>query len=415
MWPYLAIAASVIAAGLGLLCWRNRRRWLQAEALGKRRIGELEEELGSLRDSTGRQLHRHEVFLESMNDGVMLVDAKGRIELVNAAFSRMFALPHEVIGRQATDTLRLPEFSRLLRRAHEGGGILDAEFELPGVDRRLVQVSVTAMRETRDQTSGLVVLVHDLTRLKQLENTRRDFVANVSHELRTPLSLIKGYVETLLLGGPHEPATVERFLHTIHKHSDRLAFLIEDLLTISKLESGAHAMNLEPLPLRRLVEHVLEDLHDRRKSQNVELDNRIDSDLAVRGDADRLQQVFSNLVDNAIKYGHKDGHVELGARRLNGKWIEVWVRDDGPGIPPDALNRIYERFYRVDKARSREQGGTGLGLAIVKHIVQSHGGEVCTESEVGRGTVFRFTLPVAPANADKPAVASSPQLNLPVG
>ncbi|MCP5521515.1 MAG: PAS domain-containing protein [Verrucomicrobiales bacterium] len=405
MWPTIAIVAIGIAAVLGGLWWRSRRGRLESEARAGRRIRELEDEIGSLKDNTGRRLHRHQVFLESMSDGVMLVDAEGRIELVNAAFTRMFALPPEVIGRQAEDTLRLPEFIRLLRRAHEGGGVLDAEIELPGVDHRLVQVSVTAMRETKGRTSGLVVLVHDLTRLKQLENTRRDFVANVSHELRTPLSLIKGFVETLLLGGPHDAETVERFLKTIQKHADRLAFLIEDLLTISKLESGALAMHLEPLPLRPLVDHVLEDLQGRQRSRTVRLENGIAAGLEVRGDADRLQQVFSNLIDNAIKYGRKDGRVEIGARRINGKWIEVWIRDDGPGIPPEALNRIYERFYRVDKARSREQGGTGLGLAIVKHIVQSHGGEVCTESEIGRGTVFRLTLPAAPIPTGDPASA----------
>lgn len=408
MWPYLAIAALVIAAALGVLWLRSRRGWIDSRTLLAGRFQALEGELANLKETTGRQLHRHQVFLESMSDGVMLVDAEGRIELVNAAFTRMFALPPEVIGRQAGDSLRIPEFTRLLRRAHEAGGVLDAEIELPGVDRRLVQVSVTAMRETRGRTSGLVVLVHDLTRLKQLENTRRDFVANVSHELRTPLSLIKGYVETLLLGGPHKAATTERFLHTIHKHSDRLAFLIEDLLTLSKLESGALAMNFEPLRLRPLVDHVLEDLGDRRRSRNVELNNQVAPDLSVRGDANRLQQVFSNLVDNAIKYGRQDGHVQVGARCLNGKWIEVWVRDDGPGIPPEALNRIYERFYRVDKGRSREQGGTGLGLAIVKHIVQSHGGEVCTESEVGKGTVFRVTLPAVPRTPGDPAASSHP-------
>lgn len=409
MWPWLAIVASVIAAALAVLWFRARRALLKAGEALNAQSRQHEEELTALERESGRRLHRHEVFLDSMSDGVMLIDAGGHIELVNAAFTRMFALPADVIGRSAETTLRLPEFTRLLRKARESGRVLDSEVELPGVDRRLVQLNITAMREAGNEITGLVVLVHDLTRLKQLENTRREFVANVSHELRTPLSLIKGYVETLLLGGPHEPATTERFLHTIHKHSDRLAFLIEDLLTISQLESGALAMSLQPVPLRPLVDRVLEDLGEQRRTRNVILENLVDADLSVRADADRLQQVFFNLVENAIKYGRQDGHVEVGARRVNGKWIEAWVRDDGPGVPPEALNRIYERFYRVDKARSRDQGGTGLGLAIVKHIVQSHGGEVRTESELGKGTVFRVMLPAVRGASEGQASRSQPQ------
>ena len=402
MWPGLAIVASMIAAVLAALWFRARRDSLHARAALTTRTRHHEAALAALKEDTGGRLHRHEVFLESMSDGVMLIDAGGGIELVNAAFTRMFALPAEVTGRPAETTLRLPELTRLFRKAGEAGRVLESEIELPGVDRRPVQVNVTAMRESGNRTSGLVVLVHDLTRLKQLENTRRDFVANVSHELRTPLSLIKGYVETLLLGGPHEPATVERFLRAVHKHTDRLAFLIEDLLTISHLESGALAMSLQPLPLRPLVDRVLEDLRGQQRSRKVTLENQVDAGAVVRGDADRLQQVLFNLVDNAIKYGRPDGRVEVGSRRVNDAWIEAWVRDNGPGIPPDALNRVYERFYRADKARSRDQGGTGLGLAIVKHIVQSHGGDVRTESELGQGTVFRFTLPASSHPVNEP-------------
>ncbi|MBU6401628.1 MAG: hypothetical protein KGS61_15030, partial [Verrucomicrobia bacterium] len=235
----------------------------------------------------------------------------------------------------------------------------------------------------------------DLTRLKQLERTRQEFVANVSHELRTPLSMIKGYVETLRDGAKEDPAVAARFLDTIARHTDRLAFLIEDLLTISRLESGQVTLDLQPVELGPAVERVMDELRARAAGRKVRLENAIPAGRRARADAERLHQVLVNLVDNAIKYGRADGTVIVGAETTSDKRLAVWVRDDGPGIPPEAKERVFERFYRIDKARSREQGGTGLGLAIVKHIVQAHGGEVRVESEPGHGATFRFTLPVA--------------------
>ncbi|HXS67598.1 MAG TPA: ATP-binding protein, partial [Candidatus Polarisedimenticolia bacterium] len=233
---------------------------------------------------------------------------------------------------------------------------------------------------------------HDLTRLKQLERTREEFVANVSHELRTPLSLIKGYTETLLDGAKDNPEVETKFLQTIQRNSERLQFLIEDLLTISELESGRLKMNLQSVRLRSLVDRVLEDFKTQAESRHVELKNEM-PDLTARADSDRLQQVLGNLIGNAIKYGRSDGHVGVSGRLANANLVELCVHDDGPGIPPESIERVFERFYRVDKARSREQGGTGLGLSIVKHIVQSHGGKVWVKSEPGKGAAFYFTLP----------------------
>ena len=231
--------------------------------------------------------------------------------------------------------------------------------------------------------------------MKKLERTRQEFVANVSHELRTPLSMIKGYVETLLQGAKDDPAVATRFLQTIEKHADRLTYLIEDLLTISRLESGQVVMNIQKVGLRSVADDVVNDLQSRAGDKQVNLENQVSEDVVVRADADRIQQVLFNLVDNAIKYGHPEGRVWINARPADGPFAEVSVRDNGPGIPPDSLDRVFERFYRADKARSREQGGTGLGLSIVKHIVQSHGGKAWVESEPGRGTTFFFTLPQA--------------------
>jgi two-component system phosphate regulon sensor histidine kinase PhoR len=256
-----------------------------------------------------------------------------------------------------------------------------------------LEVNAAAVFDRDGTQLGSIIVFHDLTRIKQLERTRQEFVANVSHELRTPLSLIKGFVETLLDGAKNDPELATRFLRTIEKHTDRLTFLIEDLLTISRLESGQIVMNLHQVELRPEVAHVIDDLQARAAEKSVALVNEMPADLQARADTDRLEQVLFNLVENAIKYGRSEGKVTIGGLKNSDSKVELWVQDDGPGIPPDSRDRIFERFYRVDRARSRETGGTGLGLSIVKHIVQAHGGEVWVKSELGKGTTFFFTLP----------------------
>jgi two-component system, OmpR family, phosphate regulon sensor histidine kinase PhoR len=261
---------------------------------------------------------------------------------------------------------------------------------------RAIKVKERQLAELRDaQRDALIKFQSQEYALKQLENTRREFVANVSHELRTPLSMIKGYVETLLEGAKDNPEVAGKFLQTIEKHTDRLTYLIEDLLTISQLESNQIVLNCGSHELRPLVAKVIEDLTSRAAERNILLNNEVPPDLRAEVDVDRLEQVFWNLIDNSIKYGKAGGNVVIGGRRRDSA-IEMWVKDDGPGIPEESLGRIFERFYRVDKARSREQGGTGLGLAIVKHVVQCHGGDVWVESKLGRGTTFNFTLPLGP-------------------
>jgi len=219
--------------------------------------------------------------------------------------------------------------------------------------------------------------------------------------LRTPLSLIKGYVETLLDGAKDNPEVATKFLRTIDRNSERLKLLIEDLLTISELESGRMKMNLQLVALRPVIDKVFADLKARAESRRVTLIDDA-SDLKVYADADRLEQVLGNLVDNAIKYGREQGAVRVEARSVDNGQAEIVVRDDGPGIPAEALERVFERFYRIDKARSREQGGTGLGLSIVKHIVQSHGGRVWARSEAGSGANFYFTLPLDSGGLQQP-------------
>ncbi len=341
---------------------------------------------------------QQEVVFDSMVEGLLLLDERGRVQLANRAFTGLFGLTADIRGRTIMEALRLHQLAELARSLDTQKQVLGFEMKVPGPAERWLQINAAAIFDDQGRRQGTVLVFHDLTRLKQLESARQEFVANVSHELRTPLSLIKGYVETLLDGARDNPEVATRFLQTIDRNAERLKLLIEDLLTISELESGRVQLKLESVPLGRAIAKVLEDFKARASAKSVRLVNK-GPELAVRADPDRLEQVLGNLVDNAIKYGHANGTVTVGGRALDGGQVEVFVRDDGPGIPPEALERVFERFYRVDKARSREQGGTGLGLAIVKHLVQCHGGRVWATSQFGHGATFYFTVP---QDADPP-------------
>jgi two-component system phosphate regulon sensor histidine kinase PhoR len=234
---------------------------------------------------------------------------------------------------------------------------------------------------------------HDITRLKNLERIREDFVANVSHELRTPLTTIKGYSETLLEGALREEVAFQ-FVQIIKKHADRLEKIVEDLLSLSKIEARTFTLRRETLSLAELVEDVLELMKEPAEKRAITLSRGgMDPALFVSGEKGYLEQVLVNLVDNAIKYGREGGIVSISATAKIPGEIEISVADDGMGIPREDLSRIFERFYRVDKGRSKELGGTGLGLSIVKHLVQAHGGRVWAESRPGKGSTFYFTLP----------------------
>ncbi|MEI6198189.1 MAG: ATP-binding protein, partial [Verrucomicrobiota bacterium] len=328
----------------------------------------------------------------SMLEGLLLLDGKRRIYLANRAFKNLFSIKTELRGKTIMEALRLHELAELVGRVETEGQVFDYELKLPEVSGRWLRVNAAVISNSAGAREGTILVFHDLTRLKQLERTREDFVANVSHELRTPLSLIKGYVETLLDGARDNPEVAERFLKIIERNAERLDLLIQDLLTISALESGRMELNLKPVALHALAEKVFADLQAKAKNKDVSLINDL-PELTADADVNRLEQVLANLVDNAIKYGRAQGSVKVSGQKVaNGK-VEIFVQDDGPGIPPESLDRVFERFYRVDKARSRDQGGTGLGLSIVKHIVHSHGGEVWAKSEPGKGATFFFTLP----------------------
>jgi two-component system phosphate regulon sensor histidine kinase PhoR len=385
----------LLAAGT-VLALQHRRWRLKCEALEATAIRKAEENEALQVQHRHDMAHEHAqqlALFNSMVEGVLLLDASGRVRLINQALEQLFGLNSDIRGRTIMEAFRLHQLQELVNRAVIEKQVLGEEIDLPGLDGRCLQVNAVSLVNRESRQQGMILVFHDLTRLKQLENTRKEFVANVSHELRTPLSLIKGYVETLMDGAKDDPAVAQRFLQTIDKHADRLTYLIEDLLTISKLESGQIVLNLQRVELRPIVERVIDDLSSRAAEKKIKLESSLPPDVFVHADADRLQQVLSNLVDNAIKYGKPEGDVVISSEWIDGKTVKVSVEDNGPGVPAEATERVFERFYRVDRARSREQGGTGLGLAIVKHIVQSHGGEVGVTSELGKGSKFYFTLP----------------------
>ncbi len=389
MLPAVIITALIVLVALHFW-WRARlqqeRATWQAETTRRE-----QREQAVAADTHARQ----DALLDSMIEGVLVLDESGRVQFANRAFAQMFRSTGSLLGKTVIEAVRLHEMAELVERTKPEGRVSGHELRLAGEPERWLQVNAAAITSAERRKLGTVVVFHDQTQLKKLEGTREEFVANVSHELRTPLSLIKGYAETLLDGAKDNPEVATKFLQTIDRNARRLDLLIQDLLIISALESGRVSLSFAPVELVPLIERLVTDFKSRAEARHVKVVSTM-PELAAHADEARLEQVFGNLLENAVKYGREHGTVTIGGRTLADGQLELFVQDDGPGIPAEALERVFERFYRVDKARSREQGGTGLGLSIVKHIVQGHGGRVWVESEPSQGAKFCFTLPPAP-------------------
>jgi two-component system, OmpR family, phosphate regulon sensor histidine kinase PhoR len=382
----LALAAAVLAAG-----WGRERRLRRSEAQRKER--EIAEQRSRRDAELKEQAQRTAALFDRMVEGLIVVDAGGRIRLANRSAEVLFGFAGDASGKTILEATRHHEVAAVVSRLEREIEVLGYELRIDSMESpRFLQVNALALRDAAGAGDGAILVFHDLTRLRQLEGVRQEFVANVSHELRTPLSLIKSATETLLDGAKDDSAALARFLQIIDKHANRLALLIDDLLLLSTLDSGGLRLNRQPLHFRDTVQDAMDDLQARALARDVTLMNQVPSTLVVLADNDRMRQVISNLLDNAIKYGKVGGMTTVMGSHLDDGRIEITVIDDGPGIPRDARERIFERFYRVDKARSREQGGTGLGLAIVKHVIQAHGGEVRVESEPGAGSKFIIGL-----------------------
>jgi two-component system phosphate regulon sensor histidine kinase PhoR len=352
-----------------------------------------------------------------MVEGVLVTDLAGTVALLNARARELLGLPADAspAGRPLVTLTRDPALGELMRELAGGAGIASRDVTLSagtGTGPTL-QVNAARLRGADGAAFGFVLVLHDVTELRRLEVIRRDFVANVSHELRTPLTAIKGYAETLLGAAGDDRDTAKRFLAIIDRHSERLGRLIDDLLTLSDLELGRTPMRLAPVAIGPAVDDVLQIFAEPVARAGVRVEAQIAPALPpILADGDRLRQVLINLVDNAVKYTPAGGRVSVRAMHAMGDdqagMVEIAVEDSGVGIPAQDLPRLTERFFRVDKARSRELGGTGLGLAIVKHIVQAHGGSLAISSALGQGTTVRVFFPAAEA----PPVAESRPLTL---
>jgi two-component system phosphate regulon sensor histidine kinase PhoR len=365
-----------------------------------------------IRDNINELRSEKEKFdsiLRCMVEGLVVIDPKGKVSLINEQAKTMFGVTDEQIRDGSfVEISRSPAMHAILREVQTFDFAKEAYSKRISLeDGRWFGVNAVSLRDGTERPSGSILVFHDITEIQRLETVRSDFVANVSHELRTPLTAIRGYVETLLHNPPADPADAKQFLAIIDRHSERLSRLTEDLLVLSDLESGVRKLTLKPVEAGQLIQRVLEVFWDRAAKKNVRLSYSFSSALPlILGDSDRLQQLFINLVDNAVKYTPPGGSVTITATRTPSgaqadAAVEIAVADTGAGIAEKDLPRLTERFYRVDKARSRELGGTGLGLAIVKHIVQAHGGEIKIESVLNKGTTVRVFLP-AVASENKP-------------
>jgi two-component system phosphate regulon sensor histidine kinase PhoR len=343
----------------------------------------LEDNFAAL-DTSRRQL---EILLNSMEDAVIAVGSDNRVLWANRRMD-MLTPQRTRLAAPVVETVRDPDFLRAIRGANESQKVFTARATsiLPG---RTFDVTAAPM-----PGGGAVAVLRDLTETERVEKTRRDFIANVSHELRTPLTSIQGYAETLLDGSSENHHSRE-FLEIIRKNANRMARLTEDLLTLARVESGEQRFEIESVAPAELLNDAVESFEDLARAHGLELVIEDSAPGLVAADREAIHQVFSNLVNNALKYAGSRERIVLGARLSGRRGVEFFVRDFGSGISSEHLPRLFERFYRVDKARSRESGGTGLGLAIAKHIVLAHGGTIRAESELNHGSVFFFTLPLA--------------------
>ena len=365
------------------------------ELTGKDELSAMEAALNQTAERLGENFaeienRRQELaaMLDSMQEAVVAITPEGFVRWSNAVMQRIAGTQIRA-GRPLVLSVRDPEVLACVR------GALDRHEVRFGRASSLAPGRIFEINAAPLPSGGALAVLHDVSAIEAAEKSRRDFIANVSHELRTPLTSIQGYVETIIEDPDSRPETTREFLGVILKNATRMNRLTEDLLALASVESPDYKLALQPAQASALVEDAIDSLGGIVVDSGVELESAGAPDSTVMADPDAMNQVFGNLVENALKYAKDGKRIRVGARLLENE-VEFSVQDFGPGIASEHLGRIFERFYRVDKARSRESGGTGLGLAIVKHIVQAHGGRIWAESELGAGAAFHFTLPLAP-------------------
>jgi two-component system phosphate regulon sensor histidine kinase PhoR len=417
MLTWLLVSVVLVAAVAAVvLLKRHRVRWERLELivrdladgkvpatflfLGSRRFARLSADLERLsreQEKLRAQLNERgfdlQTILSSMVEGVVVVDEKQVIRSVNASLCGLFEVTGDPVGQTVLAAFRDVAVAEILRETFKTGEAVSRDLCPVAFPGRRFTASAVPIRDAAGKVGGAAVIFHDITRLRQLEEMRREFVANISHELRTPLSIFQGYVETLL----HDPAIPRKdlvaSLQVMRKHSNRLNALTEDLLTLARLESRTYKLQLAPIRLDALLDNAASDWRSVAAKNGISIVLEAGKAMPeVVADEVRMEQVLNNLLDNALKYTARGGAITLSAS-VSGDVAELRCADTGVGIPPADLPRIFERFYRVEKARSRETGGTGLGLSIVKHILTLHGGSVDVQSEFGKGTTFIVRLP----------------------
>jgi two-component system phosphate regulon sensor histidine kinase PhoR len=420
-WLAFSVLVAVVLAMVALAVWRKWiAPWKDVEELADaivehraprkflisgnphaRRVGLALENLTERRRELREKARESELSVQAvfaaMLDGFVVVDDLRRVRLMNREFRRVFGLEENAPGETLLEVIRHASVDRLVMEAIRAG---EPRSELIKLSRgasgdREMEVSAVPLGDNTAQMEGAVVLFRDVTQLRQVEEMRRDFVANVSHELRTPLSIFRGYLETLLDDPQQPPGELLRILEIMERHSDRLNALVEDVLSLARLESPGTELDLSEVHLGELLHSIMRDWEKRFAAAQLKTHLNFPGDLPLlSADESRLQEVIYNLLDNAVKYSQPGGTVSLRAA-MAGDRVRISVADQGVGIREADLPRIFERFYRADKGRSRGLGGTGLGLSIVKHIVQLHGGSVEAESEPGKGTTISVLLPVS--------------------
>jgi two-component system phosphate regulon sensor histidine kinase PhoR len=349
------------------------------------RLRERLEELTEGRDRAGQ-------ILDALDDGVLLLDGAGRLLIANPAARSWFGLPDDLRpGLPLKRVLGVPQVSALAEQAAEARAPVVGNLTLVFPEPRTLTLRAFPLAD-RGPTGRIVVTMTDITQRRRLEVLRRDFVANASHELKTPVAAVRALAETLLTALPDDPEAGRRFAERIGREAERLDALTRDLLDLSRVERGT--LDVEPVDLVGLVKEVVGGYADRAEERHIKLSTEVEPGVALRGDRAQLGLLLSNLIDNALRYTPAKGAVCVRLNAAESRAV-LQVSDTGPGIPAGELSRVFERFYRVDKARARQTGGTGLGLAIVRHVAEAHGGTVRVDSELGRGSTFTVTLPLA--------------------
>lgn len=428
LWAYLGLALAVVflitvmvsyrvAAGLtrpieNMTRVANRIAHMdyraRAQTKGTDEIGQLGLAINAMADSLQTQMaqirekeSRLSSVLEHMINAIVMINDEGQIVLINSKTEQLFGIKSsDWLGKPFLE-VRLPhELAAMTAEVLEHRTLLHEELTIYYPEEHILDVNIVPFYYSDDDRAGILLLLQDVTDMRRLERMRSQFVANVSHELKTPIAAVKGFSETLMNGAINEPEVARSFLQIIHDESERLNRLIGDILELSKIESKRIPLHFSPVHMPSFLEQTMEMINKQAKEKHIHLDLQVDNDLYIEADEDRLRQILLNVLSNAVSYTPEGGKVKLkvvpSGVKSNGEYDDVLISitDTGIGIPRKDLPRIFERFYRVDKARSRSSGGTGLGLSIVKHLVDSHHGVITVESEVGIGTTFSIKLPV---------------------